>query len=246
VIKVVSFLLVFLPCVLSAQDIVGRGRVVDPWGNALPNATVQIADRNQVVARTKSDADGKFLSQVRSSGELTIKVDALGFRSVSQSVSVRARGNSEIVVSMSQLASHFESVTVTADVNGSDVLSPDPGEKVFVRQDLLDANPGRPGAPISIPGYPIETASGGIKAPQYFAPPELREITASRLLRTSPWAVTWCPIICRPMLTAMAIPIRMYSFRRFWKVFKSMVGPLTFEKGITPSTSRPRTDFGPA
>ena len=34
----------------------------------------------------------------------------------------------------------------------------------------LDANPGRPGAPVSIPGYPIETASSGIKAPQYFAP----------------------------------------------------------------------------
>ena len=46
----------------------------------------------------------------------------------------------------------------------------DPAEKVFVRQDLLDANPGRPGAPVSIPGYPIETASSGIKAPQYFAP----------------------------------------------------------------------------
>lgn len=29
---------------------------------------------------------------------------------------------------------------------------------------------GRPGAPVSIPGYPIETASSGIKAPQYFAP----------------------------------------------------------------------------
>ena len=39
-----------------------------------------------------------------------------------------------------------------------------------MRQDLLDANPGRPGAPVSIPGYPIETASSGIKAPQYFAP----------------------------------------------------------------------------
>ena len=64
----------------------------------------------------------------------------------------------------------IENITVTADVNESDVLSPDPGEKVFVRQDLLDANPGRPGAPVSIPGYPIETASSGIKAPQYFAP----------------------------------------------------------------------------
>ena len=71
---------------------------------------------------------------------------------------------------MTQLSSRIENITVTADLNQSDVLSPDPGEKVFVSRDLLDANPGRPGAPVSIPGYPIETASSGIKAPQYFAP----------------------------------------------------------------------------
>ncbi len=41
---------------------------------------------------------------------------------------------------------------------------------MVVREEILDANPGRPGAPVSIPGYPIETASSGIKAPQYFAP----------------------------------------------------------------------------
>ena len=40
----------------------------------------------------------------------------------------------------------------------------------MIHDEVLDANPGRPGAPISIPGLPIETASGGIKAPQYFAP----------------------------------------------------------------------------
>jgi hypothetical protein len=40
----------------------------------------------------------------------------------------------------------------------------------MVREEILDANPGRPPAPVSIPGLPIETASGGIKAPQYFAP----------------------------------------------------------------------------
>ena len=55
-------------------------------------------------------------------------------------------------------------------MNHVDLFSPDPAEKVFVQQDLIDANPSRPGAPVSIPGYPIETASGGIKAPQYFAP----------------------------------------------------------------------------
>ena len=40
-----------------------------------------------------------------------------------------------------------------------------------MREQLLDPpNPGGPGAPISIPGLPIETAAGGIKAPQYFSP----------------------------------------------------------------------------
>ncbi len=68
------------------------------------------------------------------------------------------------------LPTHTDSITVTADVTQIDVFSPDPAEKVFASEDLLDANPGRPGAPISIPGYPIETASSGIKAPQYFAP----------------------------------------------------------------------------
>ena len=59
---------------------------------------------------------------------------------------------------------------MTSDANEIDLFSPDPSEKVFVQQDLIDANPGLPGAPVSIPGFPIETASGGIKAPQYFAP----------------------------------------------------------------------------
>ncbi|WP_348268074.1 TonB-dependent receptor [Edaphobacter sp. DSM 109919] len=60
-----------------------------------------------------------------------------------------------------------DSVTVRADENA---LTPDPSTQGFSRSDLLDANPGRPGVPLSIPGYPTETASGGIKAPQYFAP----------------------------------------------------------------------------
>jgi len=63
-----------------------------------------------------------------------------------------------------------QQIVVTTDLSQIDIASPDPSQKVMVREELLDANPGRPGAPISIPGLPVETASGGIKAPQYFAP----------------------------------------------------------------------------
>src|SRR5579864_5506061 len=63
-----------------------------------------------------------------------------------------------------------QTVTVTASASSIDLSHPDPSGRVLVREELLDANPGHPGAPVSIPGAPIESASGGLKAPQYFAP----------------------------------------------------------------------------
>jgi Carboxypeptidase regulatory-like domain len=167
-IKIVVFVLLLTPC--FAQEIMLKGQVIDPEGNALPDASIQLMEHKQVLSQAASGADGKFLVKVMSPGEFIIEAEASGFRPVTRPITVYPDGNPPIEIQMTQLASRIETVTVTADVNQSDVLSPDPGEKVFVRQDLLDANHGRPGAPVSIPGYPVETASSGIKAPQYFAP----------------------------------------------------------------------------
>lgn len=155
---------------LFSQEIVLAGRVVDPSGNALSAASIQIFAQDQIIAQTTSAADGRFTLRLISAGEFVVQAEAAGFSPVIMSISVRKTNNSPIRIRMSQIAPRVENITVSADVNATDVLSPDPAEKVFVRQDLLDANPGRPGAPVSIPGYPIETASSGIKAPQYFGP----------------------------------------------------------------------------
>ncbi|MGA2647367.1 MAG: TonB-dependent receptor [Candidatus Sulfotelmatobacter sp.] len=162
---------------LLGQEIALRGQVTDPQGNGLPNASVRFirhdSDGNrkaQTVGQTISGPDGHFEIRAASAGEFDIQVDAAGFRQVIVPQNVPPNGNSEITVQIGQILSRVDAITVTADVNGTDVFSPDPAEKIFVRRDLLDANPGRPGAPVSIPGYPIETASSGIKAPQYFAP----------------------------------------------------------------------------
>ncbi len=157
------------------QEIVLKGRVSDPQGNALPDASVQLFrqgsyGKGQPVAEVTSGKSGEFEIKVLSAGEFELKVDAPGFQSVVQPLTIHPSGNSEIEVQMGQLASRVESITVSADVNGTDVFSPDPAERVFVHDEMLDANPGRSGAPVSIPGYPTETASSGIKAPQYFAP----------------------------------------------------------------------------
>jgi Carboxypeptidase regulatory-like domain len=160
---------------LLGQEIGLRGRVTDRQGNGLPKASVQLIRRDsgtksEALGQTTSGPDGQFEIKAASAGEFDIRVDAEGFRQVIVSQNIHPDKNSDITVQMAQISSRVETVTVTADVNGTDVLFPDPAEKVFVREDLLDANPGRPGAPVSIPGYPIETASSGIKAPQYFAP----------------------------------------------------------------------------
>jgi Carboxypeptidase regulatory-like domain len=168
-------LLTRLSLPLLGQEIALRGRVSDPQGDALPNASIQLirhesGGKDRVLGQAISGPDGRFEIRTASAGESDIRVDAAGFRQVVVPQSIHPRGNSDITVQMHQISSRVETITVTADVNGTDVFSPDPAEKVFVRQDLLDANPGRPGAPVSIPGYPVETASSGIKAPQYFAP----------------------------------------------------------------------------
>jgi hypothetical protein len=165
------FLALFLTsCVLSAQETSVKGRVVDPQGNALAGASVQLVQRDHTLAQAVSEPDGQFEFRKVSAGQFIIKVEAAGFRNVSRPVLVRASGNNVVEIRINELSIRSESVTVTADVTAGDVSSPDPAMKVFASVDLLDANPGRPGAPISIPGYPIETASSGIKAPQYFAP----------------------------------------------------------------------------
>src|SRR6202451_1079628 len=168
-------LLTRLSVPLLGQGIALRGRVTDPQGNGLPNASVQLIrhdsdGRGQALGQTISGPDGHFEIRAASAGEFDLQVDAAGFRRVIVSESVHPSGNSEITVQIGEISSRVETITVTADTNGTDVFSPDPAEQVFVRQDLLDANPGRSGAPVSHPGYPIETASSGIKAPQYFAP----------------------------------------------------------------------------
>ena len=158
---------------LFAADPAGKifGRVTDPRGATVSRAQIKVIDpRNSTVCQTPTDAQGYFFCSSVGTGEFSITATAAAFDPVTVTIRVDPGVEAEANVQFRELASQKQAITVTADVKQVDVLSPDPAEKVFASEDLLDANPGRPGAPISIPGYPIETASSGIKAPQYFAP----------------------------------------------------------------------------
>src|ERR1035437_6826197 len=162
--------LILFPVYAFAFGSAVSGTVSDPTGRPIAGASVELADGSgSLRVRAVSDSAGDFQLTAGAPGEYKLSVKAAGFQAASRGLVISAV-EERYQVNFSLAIRTVEWVTVTADVNHVDWFSPDPAERVFVQQDLIDANPGRPGAPVSIPGYPIETASGGIKAPQYFAP----------------------------------------------------------------------------
>ena len=147
------------------------GKVTDPQANPVSSLRVLLfGPQGAAAGDATTDKNGIFLFHVGLPGAYTLKVNAPGFEQVTQSVQTGTSPTTVADIHLGRISEKQESITVTADVKESSILFPDPARRVYVRQELLDANPGRPGAPISIPGLPIETASGGIKAPQYFSP----------------------------------------------------------------------------
>lgn len=151
-------LLLCLPVAAQAQHETFRldGEVVSADGKAIQGAIVTA----QNVASSPSNRQGHFTFMVPR-GITHVVAQAEPYATFATDLDLESDQTLHI-----ELRQH-ESVTVHA---GEDVLSPDPSTAAYTREDLLAANPGRPGAPFSVPGFPSETASGGIKAPQYFAP----------------------------------------------------------------------------
>jgi Carboxypeptidase regulatory-like domain len=169
------FAILFLGVVASgiakAQTGAGliSGSVVDPSGLSVAGAHVEADSASGARLIVITASDGGFSIHLPTAGTYTVRVEAAGFAPVTRRMQLSA-GTANLTLRLQKVASKTEEIVVTADASEIDITSPDPSQKVMVREELLDANPGRPGAPISIPGLPIETASGGIKAPQYFAP----------------------------------------------------------------------------
>jgi hypothetical protein len=146
------------------------GRLIDPDGGGVPGAAIHLLRLvDSLPNETLTDGEGGFFFGNLSAGEYQLIAEFPGFVSITRTFDLADDLEHMEKIQFTAFSWQSESVTVTADVNDTNIFVPDPSERVFVHQDLLE-NSGRPGAPVSIPGYPIETASSGIKAPQYFAP----------------------------------------------------------------------------
>jgi len=106
---------------------------------------------------TITDGNGAF-GMVLAPGNHNLQVHAQGYESLPLPVAITS--DTELTIQLGTTST----VTVVANLD-----EPDASSRIYSADELLP-NAGRPGAPVSVPGFPSETASGGVKAPQYFAP----------------------------------------------------------------------------
>jgi hypothetical protein len=171
--EIITLMIAILVCALGvrAESSAVRitGTVLDPGGRTVIGAHVELDSASGARLTGATGIDGGFTIALPAWGAYIVHVEATGFAPVTRRFDLSA-ATLPLTLRLEQVAELAQEVVVSADVSDIAIASPDPSQKVMVREELLDANPGRPGAPISIPGMPIETAAGGIKAPQYFVP----------------------------------------------------------------------------
>jgi hypothetical protein len=170
--RVGTVLLLLLFCSSAGQAFATdlTGSLTDPQGQFVPSATIRLLRRADSTRReTKTNPQGRFSFTGLDGGEYRVTAESPGFAVLTRTITV-GDGQQTEDLQFSGLASQNESVNVTASVSDVGVFEPDPAQRVMIRDETLDANPGRPGMPVSIPGMPVESPAGGVKPPQYFSP----------------------------------------------------------------------------
>ena len=166
VITMVLFL-AWVACTAQAAHV--SGSVSDPQEAPVEGADLKLVNAGgSVIGKATTDDHGRFMLVDVDPGDYQLHVESPSFVSVVVDVSVAVGQEKWVTIQFQQIVTAQQQVTVVA--SAAALLTPDPTQTAFIHDEVLDANPGRPGVPISIPGLPVETASGGIKAPQYFAP----------------------------------------------------------------------------
>jgi hypothetical protein len=160
----------FALCASTVEATSLSGSLTDPQGSVVAGATVCLLRRaDSSRHETPTDRQGQYSFAKLDSGEYRVTAEYPGFAPTTRTI-VLSDGNQVENIQFSDIASRSESVTVSADVSDVGLFAPDPAQRIMVRDETLDANPGRPGMPISIPGMPVEAPAGGVKPPQYFVP----------------------------------------------------------------------------
>jgi len=124
-------------------------------GKPIPGATLIAGGITAI-----SDSSGRF-RLLLPAGNYKMQISASGYAPLAVVVSLSADTEFNVQLAATNVTE------VRADMGHA---AADSTTNFYAAEDLPLANPGQAGIPVSIPGLPAETASGGVKAPQYFAP----------------------------------------------------------------------------
>ena len=132
----------YAPAAVAATSV--SGNVTDPQGSLVAGATVRLLRRADCSRReAQTDSQGQFSFSRVDAGEYRLTAEYPGFAPITRAV-VLSDSNRIENIQFSDIASQAESVTVSADVSDIGLFAPDPAQRIIVREETLDANPGRP------------------------------------------------------------------------------------------------------
>jgi hypothetical protein len=194
---------------LSAASDSGRisGKILDPQNVAVAGARLKLINSaGSLVRETTSDTQGKFTLEAIDAGEYQLKAESNNFVSVVADVSLAAGQQKEVDLQFQQLASVLQAITVVA--SSPSLLTPDPAQTVVIHDQVLDANPGRPGRRFPSLDFPLKPRPVESKH-HSISRRVLQEIMASRSLSFFKLATFSIQTTFLPMPMAMATPIRM-------------------------------------
>ncbi len=165
--------LMFGMCIWAASSLSAAtlsGTLMDLQGRVVPGATIRLLRRADGSRREVTTGGQGEFSLALDIGEYQLTAEAPGFSVLTRTIVLMNQSERIESLQFSEVVSQNQTVTVTADVSDVGLFAPDPAQRIMMRDQTLDANPGRPGMPISIPGMPVESPAGGVKPPQYFVP----------------------------------------------------------------------------
>src|SRR5580658_7877262 len=115
-----------------------RGAVLDPAGRQVAQARVEFSSASGERSEVATDTAGCFVIALPAWGAYTVRVESQGFEPLTLKLDLNAEsGNLEF--RFAAVATAAEEVIVMGNVSDVTLSSPDPSEKVLVREELLDA-----------------------------------------------------------------------------------------------------------
>jgi hypothetical protein len=116
--RLVLILVLFLPCLLSAQSFRGsiRGKVVDPSGGLIAGA--KVTAKNSATGQVREAAtsgDGGYVLAELPAGEYVVMAESAGLSPVAQNVIVNVGSDTTADFDLTKLAKKIEQLTVTEE-----------------------------------------------------------------------------------------------------------------------------------